>query len=313
MCKVSAIITTHNRCDDLKRALKSVIQQTEQDLEIIVVVDNSTDNTMEYLSTVTDERLKVIYIDAAETKGGNYARNKGIQAASAPIIAFLDDDDIWFPEKIKRQLQVMEEENCGLCFCGHIDNWKRGKIRTTIIPDASISGDMSKRIFLGIFCTTSMLMARTDLIRQIGGFDESIKFWQEYDLCIRLCQITTVGCAAEPLMELMHDFEDSSRLSNKFFQWVDAVKEQNRRYAHYIDQLSEDDKKWRWRMIYQDAVIRCDAIHDRKRMRFYLHKIYKITGNKFDYFRYLFNISDMQRIQIVEFLNKHHLYKKIVR
>lgn len=313
MCKVSAVITTHNRCQDLKKALASVIDQTERDLEIIVVVDNSTDDTMEYLSTVKDPRLNVIFIGPEETKGGNYARNKGIQAASAPVIAFLDDDDIWFENKIERQLQVMEEEGCGLCFCGHVDNWDKGKLRLDIIPHEDIKGDMSSRVFLGIFCTTSMLMAKTDLVRQVGCFDESVKFWQEYDLCIRLCQVTTVGCAREPLMELMHDFGDPARLSNKFFEWVDAVKQQNKRYDHLIKQMSEIDQKMRWRMIYYDAVIRCDAMGDKKRMRHYLYKIYKITGNKFDYLRYLFNISDRKRIAMVEFLNKHNLYKKLVR
>lgn len=88
---VSAIITTHNRLDLLKQAIKSVKQQTYIDIEVIVVDDASTDGTKDYCSALTD--IHYIYIPPSESRGGNHARNVGIRNANGYYIAFLDDDE----------------------------------------------------------------------------------------------------------------------------------------------------------------------------------------------------------------------------
>ena len=89
---VSAIITTHNRAELLTRAIESVLGQTYQEMEVIVVDDASTDNTSDVCAKYP---IKYIYIPEAESQGGNYARNLGIRAAKGEYCAFLDDDDYW--------------------------------------------------------------------------------------------------------------------------------------------------------------------------------------------------------------------------
>ena len=91
MKKVSAIITTHNRLELLKRAINSVKTQTYPNIECIIVSDNSSDGTDEYCSSLDD--VIFISIPSKESRGGNYARNLGIKKSKGEYVAFLDDDD----------------------------------------------------------------------------------------------------------------------------------------------------------------------------------------------------------------------------
>src|SRR3989338_8677774 len=102
MVKVSVIIPTHNRPELLKRAVKSVLNQTYKDLEVIVVDDGLEKRADETVNSFNDSRLK--YIQHPEEKGGSAARNTGIKNSSGEFIAFLDDDDEWLPEKLEIQI-----------------------------------------------------------------------------------------------------------------------------------------------------------------------------------------------------------------
>ena len=99
---VSVIIPTYNRAHLIGRAIRSVLDQTYQDWELIVVDDASTDDIPGIVKGFTDGRVK--YIRHDENKGAAAARNTGIQAARGAYIAFLDSDDEWLPEKLERQV-----------------------------------------------------------------------------------------------------------------------------------------------------------------------------------------------------------------
>src|SRR5690348_13147078 len=105
MAPVSVIIPTHNRSDFLRNAITSVLNQTYQDFEIIVVDDGSTDNTSEVVANFSDERITFIRHDT--NKGGSAARNTGILASKCDYIAFLDDDDEWLPDKLRKQMEIL--------------------------------------------------------------------------------------------------------------------------------------------------------------------------------------------------------------
>ena len=113
---VSAVITTHNRKDLLKRAIDSVFTQTYQPIELIVVDDASDDGTRDEFGA--NAKFQYIYVPQRESKGGNYARNLGIKASKGKYCAFLDDDDYWLPTKIEKQVQLIEQRNCDLVYCG---------------------------------------------------------------------------------------------------------------------------------------------------------------------------------------------------
>ena len=98
--KISVIIPTYNRGNMIERAVRSVLNQTYNNIEVIVVDDGSTDNTEEVIKDIKD--TSVIYIKEANA-GACVARNKGIDVSSGDYIAFLDSDDEWFPEKLEIQ------------------------------------------------------------------------------------------------------------------------------------------------------------------------------------------------------------------
>ena len=106
MAKVSVIIITHNRSNLLGAAITSVLNQTFQDFEIIVVDDASKDDTGNVVQTFDDKRIR--YIRHETNKGHAAARNTGLQNAVGEYIGFLDDDDAWLPEKLQRQVALLD-------------------------------------------------------------------------------------------------------------------------------------------------------------------------------------------------------------
>lgn len=224
MLKVSAIITTHNRIECLKYAIDSVKRQTYKNIECIVVSDNSSDGTNEYCASVDD--LKLVIIPESESQGGNYARNLGIKTSTGEFVAFLDDDDIWNSTKIEKQLKLALEKNVDCVYCGLNRNYyKNGHIVTSTpqLPNPIMRGDVSKEILCRIMTTTSCLMVRRTALLNIGCFDENIKFWQEYELTIRLAQITKIFYVNEALCEYMVNADDKNRLTNKVDGWKTSV------------------------------------------------------------------------------------------
>ncbi len=104
--KVSVILPTYNRAHLIKRAIQSVLDQTYQNFEIIVVDDGSTDNTEEQVRSFNNPKIR--YIRYNENKGAAFARNAGIKASRGDYIAFQDSDDEWFPHKLQRQMEAFK-------------------------------------------------------------------------------------------------------------------------------------------------------------------------------------------------------------
>ena len=106
---ISVIIPTYNRAHLIGKAVKSVLSQTYQDFEIIVVDDGSTDNTEEIVKSFTD--YKIYYICHKHNRGASAARNTGIKASRGEYIAFLDSHDEWLPEKLDKQIKTFNSES----------------------------------------------------------------------------------------------------------------------------------------------------------------------------------------------------------
>jgi glycosyltransferase involved in cell wall biosynthesis len=115
---VSVIIPTYNRAHLIGRAIQSVLKQTYQDFEVIVVDDGSIDNTEEVVKKIQENR--VYYYKHDKNKGGSAARNTGISLAKGEYIAFQDSDDEWLPEKLEKQIGVFNNQtkNVGVVYTG---------------------------------------------------------------------------------------------------------------------------------------------------------------------------------------------------
>ncbi len=221
---VSAVITTRNRKDLLQRAVESVLSQSYRNIELIVVDDGSTDGTEEWCLS---NQFKYIRIPIGKSKGGNYARNLGIKEATGKYVAFLDDDDYWLPQKTLKQVEILEHTGNELVHCGRyleIVN-KDGSVNIEQCKLSSINaGRLNKRILYQITCITSTILVERKALMEIGGFDENLMFWQEYELSIRLAQRKSFDIVGQPLVVYRINEYDKSRLTNKYEEWKEAVQ-----------------------------------------------------------------------------------------
>jgi len=180
MSKVSVIIPTHNRAECLRSAITSVLNQTFQNFEIIVIDDASRDHTQEVIADLNNARIKVIHNQVS--KGAAGSRNIGIMKSSGEYVAFLDDDDEWLPEKLKIQTYLLDSsppEVGGVCTGRFIIEKTDGRVLSMYNPEIS---DLSK----GNFITTSSLLLRRDCFEKCGLFDESMPTCSDYDMWIRI-------------------------------------------------------------------------------------------------------------------------------
>ena len=178
---ISVVIPTYNRAHLIKESIQSVLDQTLQPYEIIVVDDFSTDNTEEVVNSFNSPLIK--YIKNQRKKGANGARNTGILMAQGEFIAFHDSDDVWLPEKLELQKNAFKGAyGIGICFCSLIRTIpQRGKIK---FPKKYISSpnDLIKKVSIA---STQTIFMKSSLAKEIL-FDESIKRFQDWDFSLRV-------------------------------------------------------------------------------------------------------------------------------
>lgn len=178
------VIPTHNRRELLIQAVASVRSQTMSDLEIVVVDDGSTDDTMSALSSISDLRLSVIHL--SEAHGVSHARNRGIRAATGQWIAFLDDDDLWSPEKLARQLQAARETGRSWACSGSVTvDAALQVIAGSPPPTPDVIADTLPLRNCVPAGASNVVVAR-QLLNAAGEFDERLRHLADWDLWIRL-------------------------------------------------------------------------------------------------------------------------------
>lgn len=213
MTTVSVVIPTYNRVDVLPRAVESVLGQTFRDLELLVVDDGSTDETLAYLDDVEDERLRVV--EHETNQGANAARNTGIGAADGEYVAFLDSDDEWHPRKLERQIDRVEptstEYVAAYCDSEQSHGGVRGRAISAVASilartddDGPMEGgeELVAEILAGNLNSGagSTLLVETAVARRIGGFDEALDRFQDPEFLLRVVQEGKLAYVDEPLV-----------------------------------------------------------------------------------------------------------------
>ena len=198
MAEVSVVIPTRNRWGFLSRAVRSVLAQEGVDLELIVVDDGSTDETPGRLAAVNDSRVRVLR--NGESGGVARARNTGMAAAKGEWIAWLDDDDLWAPHKLRGQLDAATSDRADFVWCDALVINSDGKVvGLEPGPDPSeFASRLRTRNPMPGGCSSAM--ARTEVVRAAGGFDESLHVVADWDYWIRLVAHARLAAIHEPLV-----------------------------------------------------------------------------------------------------------------
>jgi glycosyltransferase involved in cell wall biosynthesis len=193
---VSVIIPTYNRAGLVRQALASVKAQTYRDFEIVVVDDGGTDGTYEALAA--DQELRVQR--HPRRRGVAAARNTGVAAARGEWLAFLDSDDLWLPDKLARQILLLESQP-ELLICQTEETWVRRGVR---VNKPATHRQVAGRIFLPslrrCMISPSAVMLHRRLLQDHGAFDATLPAAEDYDLWLRLTWRYEVGLVDEPLV-----------------------------------------------------------------------------------------------------------------
>ena len=201
--KVSVVIPTYKRAHLLPRAIKCAQAQTYANLEIIIVDDNSLDNTEATVKHFSDSRIK--YLKHSRNRGTSAAKNTGITHSTGSYIAFLDDDDMCVDNRIEEQLKYFPASDAVLCGA-RINNNSPRKIYGKSVVDIN---DLRKgNIFPG---GASILMVKSSLIKN-DLFDENLLFGEDWDLLVRFCAKYIVTYTSTPLV--LYNAANHSRLTN---------------------------------------------------------------------------------------------------
>ena len=198
MAEVSVVIPTRNRWGFLSRTVRSVLAQEGVDLELIIVDDGSTDETPERLAAIDDARVHVLR--NAESGGVARARNTGMAAARGEWIAWLDDDDLWGPRKLRAQLDAAASENGDFVWCDAVVINLDGRIVAFEPgPDADdFVARAHRRNPMPGGCSNAI--ARLGAVRAAGKFDESLHVVADWDYWLRLSEHARPAAVREPLV-----------------------------------------------------------------------------------------------------------------
>ena len=234
--KVSVVIPTYNRANLLPRAVNSVLAQTYQDYEIIIVDDCSSDNTQAVISNFDDSRIHSLRHE--RNKGASAARNTGIGYARGEYIAFLDDDDEWLPINLEDQVRLLDlsPHSVGLTY-GWMDTVEDSSGR--IMPGSrdTISGDVFEDALGLNFPPTPALLVRSSVVREVGGFDERLTIYEDPDFFLRISQRYEVSVLPEVIAK-RHVEHGKDRLSDNTPEMLSTSSEILKAYmAGYSSEL----------------------------------------------------------------------------
>jgi glycosyltransferase involved in cell wall biosynthesis len=172
---VSVIIPTYNRRKVLEKSVRSVMEQSYDNLEILIVDDRSTDNTRILVDELSKEDRRIRYILNDGDKGASGARNKGIFKAVGEYIAFEDSDDYYVPDKIEQQLELLNSnKNCGFCysrFRKYIEDGRYYIVPGIEMTAESLAGNIIHQMMVDNVVGCPTLMVRHNIMDEIGGFD----------------------------------------------------------------------------------------------------------------------------------------------
>lgn len=283
--KVSVIIPTFNRGKVLGRAIDSVLAQTYQNWELIIVDDGSTDNTTSVVGKYTDDRIYYLY---QKNQGANSARMTGIQAARGKYISLLDSDDRLHEEYLERTIATFQEETelCAGIATSYLRVEANGNIDSIkIVPSKRITlKDLVDSNVIGSFSCTTL---RSQLFTEVGPLDKKIKAAQDYEYYL---QVLKYGYYIRGVDEILVDqIESDSRISHNLSRKTQSFNYLIKKHGDVISEARIAEQYYMLGFIFSDrgdyslgAYYFQKALqHNPKKIRYYYHFIFASLGGPF--------------------------------
>lgn len=199
---VSVIMPTYNHAEFIREAIESVLNQSYKNLELIIIDNYSEDNTQQIVGSFRDDRIR--YYKFANHGIIAASRNYGLKEAKGKYVAFIDSDDLWFPDKLRKQVEVMEEdENYRMVFCpfkaSHSNGHNLDKIFGPV--DSKMNGYIYDKLIRYNFIIASSVVLRKTVLEDVGYFDEAaeLRCAEDYDLWLRIARRNKVAFLPEIL------------------------------------------------------------------------------------------------------------------
>jgi glycosyltransferase involved in cell wall biosynthesis len=206
---VSVIIPAYNRAYCIETSIRSVLEQSYSNIEVIVVDDCSKDNTEEVIRNISDDRI--VYEKNEQNLGAAGSRNKGAQLAKGKYLAFNDSDDLWSPNKLQLQMEELEKLDAQMVYCRFRRCHKNGET-VTIIPDESqekecLEGDIYSLMLEKNVISPTTVVIHKSLFDSLGGFNSKMKALEDYELFLKAAKEVTISFVDEVLVETV-DYGD---------------------------------------------------------------------------------------------------------
>lgn len=230
---VSVVIATYNQAEYLSQAIKSVLRQTYEHWELIIVNDGSTDHTEQVVKPYLRHQ-KVRYYK--KPNGGQAsAKNMGIREARGEYVAFLDSDDYWEPSKLLAQMAIMQAQpSIGVVY-SEIHSMDESGRQLIFERPSRYSGEVVGQLYGDNCVPFSSSMVRRSLLNRYGGFDESLRMGIDYDLWLRLSVVTLFEFIEEPLVWVRKTPTQMSASAEGRVYWATEVERRFReRYPQFV-------------------------------------------------------------------------------
>lgn len=241
--KVSVIIPTYKRSEDITRAVDSVLAQTMDSFEVIVVDDNGVgtedgEKTAEVMKKYEgDARVK--YLRHEVNKNGSAARNTGIRASKGEYLSFLDDDDEYRPERLKAMYDKLEslDDSWGACYTGYVKHMANGKKQYSAEKNEGnlFLQALMRSLYIG---SGSNLFFSRKAVEDIGLFDESFRRNQDLEYLVRILKKYKMAYVDEILMEVHYDIR-TVKLTKE--QSEEREKLFREKFAPFLDGLTKKE------------------------------------------------------------------------
>lgn len=231
---ISVVIPVYNREETIKGAVESILKQTYQNFELILVDDCSSDRSVEVMKTISDPRIRLICHE--KNMGACAARNTGVRAAKGTYIAFNDSDDEWRPEKLEHQKKALEQNKADVVFCQmerhNYGDAQKDESRNGLFPDLPEGFVDYETLIVKSRCSTQTIFGRAEVFHEFP-FDDTLPRMQDYDFVIRAAQKYRFYFLKESLVDVY--LQPNSLTSKNHQKLYDMGKIFTKKYSYLFD------------------------------------------------------------------------------